>query len=214
MNRKTSIAVAIAGASLVLTACGSEATTDDLNTATAVQESTTAEVELETPAEVEPSQEVAVDGTSLTTVTYPREFIGDVSEKELKSDAEADGWDTEATLNSDGSVTYTMTQNEFQRILDGYRQVIDETIESQIAENPLLYESVTYTDDFSEFEVLADPSQEMLFFPRLLSTELADKAFVLRLFSGVASEDNYTVVNTIDSVTGELIDTFDSRVFQ
>lgn len=214
MTRKISTVVAIAAASLVLTACGSETTTDAIDTPTASEESVVVETESETPVEVQPSEEVAPDGMSLTTVTYPKEYWGDISEKKLKSEAKAEVWETEVALNGDGSVTYTMTLNEFERILNGYRQDIDDTIESQIDENPLVYESITYTDDFAEFEVRADPSQETLFFPRLLSIELADKAYVLKLFSGVDSKDNFTVVNTIDSVTGELIDTFDSKVFQ
>jgi len=210
MKRTTTLAVAVASASLVLTACGSESTADAPSTPAASQESSAGEIETEALAEVQPSDEVTVDGTSLTTVTYSKEYIDNMSKRELKAEAEANGWDTEITLNSDGSVTYTMTRNEYDRILEGYRQAIEERIQSTMDEDALLYESVTFTEDFTTFEVTVNASQEVLFLPRIFSIRLADAAYRLKLFSGVEDKDNFTVVNTIEATTGEVIDTYDS----
>lgn len=214
MKKRTSMIAAIAGAGLVLTACGGEAT-DSASTSAASGESASSETVSETEP-VESAEESADGGIDVdqgllsTTVTLPSVFVQGQSEEELNASAKKDGWDTEITLNSDGSATYTLSRGEYNRLVDELRQQAAEAIQDTIDEEPNIYKSVTFTDDF----VTIDATVDRKALESSMSTFAFTAAFIpyfFRVFQGVEEKDNYTIVNYIDESTGEVFDTYDSR---
>ncbi len=216
MNRRTLLVVTIAGASLVLTACGQEATTDAASTPVASQESSASETESEAPVEEQPSEASTDDGINVdqgllsTTVTLPADLFQGQSEEELNANAREEGWDTEITLNSDGSATFTLSRNEYNRLLDDMRQSNEENFQSLIDEDPKIYKSVTFSDDFGTVDVTVnrkafENSINMFGFTAIFA------GYYYQAFAGFDAKDIYTIVNYIDDSTGEVFETFDSR---
>ncbi len=113
--------------------------------------------ESEAPPEVsEPS--VKTDG-DLVTITIPTDFLdSEESEEEIIAAAQEDGISS-AVVNEDGSVTYTMTKETHEELLKELSGQIKDSINELMADEDAsaAYKSITYNDDYSQFEILADP---------------------------------------------------------
>jgi len=223
MKRKTSLAVAIASASLVLTACGSESTTDAASTPATSQESVASEPESEVNVDASADEtgeettgegaddDISVDqGLLSTTVTLPADFVQGQTEEELNAAAKAEGWDTEITLNSDGSATYSLSRGEYNKVMDDLRQSIEESIQTWIDEEPKVYKSITFSDDFRTFDATVNRKaleSSMSF----LALGLTFSSYIYQSFDGVDADERFMTLNYIDESTGEVFDTYDSR---
>lgn len=215
--------ISLVAASLVLTGCSgssdetAEATSAEVGTAT--PESATPEGEVGDGDVMESSGEIAVDeGLLSTEVRLPRDLFTMGSEnpdelptqEELQASVDEEGRDIEVTVNDDGTVSYRMSRNEFNKFKDDLKASVDETIQTSINEESNIYKSVTYTDDLKEFEVVVDRktyenSMSFLGFGLLLSSGF------YQAFTGVQEGDVFVIINYIDEKTGEVFDTYDSR---
>jgi len=224
MKRRTSLAVVIAGIGLVLTACGGEATsgagrtpvaTPEVSQSDASSPSETAEpVESETTVEaneMDDASDLTVDEGLLTTeVKIPADFIQGQTKEEIESDLEKEGWNISVKLNKNGSATYTMSRFEFNRFKDELRTSMEAGIQELIDDEPKLYKSVTFNDDFNTFDVTVNRKKfESGISMFSFGVTFASKFF--QIFSGVGVKDRFTIVNYIDESTGEVFDTYDSR---
>lgn len=75
--------------------------------------------------------DVSVDtGLFDVTLTIPADFIEeDMTQEKLDQVATESGYQS-ATLNADGSVTYVMTKTQHNKMMEGIRQSIDESLSS------------------------------------------------------------------------------------
>lgn len=215
--------IGLMAASLVLTGCSgssdetAEATSAEVGTDNT--DSATPEPEEGDGDVTENSGEIAVDeGLLSTEVRLPRDLFTMGSEnpdelptqEELQASIDEEGRDIEVSINDDGTVSYRMSRNEFNRFKDDLKASVDETIQTSINEESNIYKSVTYTDDLKEFEVVVDRktyenSMSFLGFGLLLSSGF------YQAFTGVDESDVFIIINYKDEKTGEVFDTYDSR---
>jgi len=226
MKRTTSIGVAIASASLVLTACGSESTTDAASTPATSQESVASEPESEVNVdeaadEVEEVEEETTgegadadisvnEGFLSTDITIPKDLVLGRSAEELEKSFKDDGFDVAIVVNKNGSATYTMSRGDFNRLNDEFRTGSEEAIQAFIDDEPSVYKSVTFTDDFRTFDVTVDRKayeKSMSMF----TLSVGFSSYFVQIYSGIKAKDAYVIVNYIDESTGEVFDTYDSR---
>jgi len=224
------LAAAGLAAALVLAGCGSSSDDSGADEASQQEETTTEPQEddsdedsataTESPEASEPtsvdSGDIEVDrGLLSVEVTLPADFISVGSEtppteEELKEAIAEDGSNMEVTLNDDGSATYRMSRGEYNRILDDLRASVDESVQEVIDEEPNIYESVTYSNDLKEFDVVVDREAYESSMSFLSLTLLFQGAFY-QAFAGVPENERFVIIRTTDAATGEVFDTYDSR---
>jgi hypothetical protein len=149
-------------------------------------------------------------GLLSTTVTLPADFVQGQTEEELNAAAKAEGWDTEITVNSDGSATYSLSRGEYNKVMDDLRQSIEESIQTSIDEEPKVYKSITFSDDFRTFDATVNRKaleSSMSF----LALGLTFSSYIYQSFDGVDADERFMTLNYIDESTGEVFDTYDSR---
>jgi hypothetical protein len=164
------------------------------------------------------SGEIQVDrGLLSVELTIPADFLNSgsnesQSEEELEASAREDGYDIDITLNADGSATYRMSRGDYGRLLDDTRASVDESIQEVLDSEPGVFESVTYSDDLREFDVVVDRQAfENSFAAMGIGFTLLFSGLFYQAFAGTSPEESYVIINTIDGSTGEVFETYDSR---
>jgi len=241
-NRSKALALSAIGLStaLALAGCGSSSDETDATVTSQSETSTpepdaddvqtptdsTPDVESEaTPNTPEPSEsqsegsgELEVNkGLLSVEVTLPAELISlgedtPPTEEDLKEAIAEEGSDVEVTLNDDGSATYRMSRGEYNRVLEDIRNSTGEYIQEVIDESPGVFESVTFSDDIRDFEMVVDRQAfESNMGVQFVYIGLAFQGIFYQAFADIPVGDQYVVVRTIDSSTGEEFYTYDSR---
>lgn len=86
--------------------------------------------------------------------TVPSSFVEDGITQESLDEAVKDNGYKSATLNEDGSVTYVMTKDQHQEIMDGIKTNIDETLFEMIeSEEYPSFKSIKTNEDYTEFTI-------------------------------------------------------------
>lgn len=207
---------------ILLAGCSSEATTDDAaapasaGASTEMPDPAGSASESSSPAEataedLEAIGDIEVDNGLLTvTVTLPADLVEGATQADIDKAIE-DGEMLDGSLNEDGSVTYVMSSAQHNTILDEMRDGIDEMVAEEEKTNPGLYQEVTFNDDMTEFEVIVASEQKYRDSMSMLSLGLMFGAGFFQIFYGVPEDDRHVVITYVDSQTGDVIDTYDSR---
>lgn len=142
-------------------------------------------------------------------VTLPALLIGD-SAAELDQEAK-DAGVKEVIQNEDGSITMKMTKDAHKNLLASLKDGIDQGIDELLAdkENFPSFESITYKDDVTEFNINVDPNtygglQSMAVMGLYIQGNL------YQAFNAVPADQIKTVVNFVNKDTGEIIESGDS----
>lgn len=142
-------------------------------------------------------------------VTLPASLIGD-SAAELDQEVK-DAGVKEVIQNEDGSITMKMTKDAHKNLLSSLKDGIDQGIDELLAdkENFPSFESITYTDDVTEFNINVDPNtygglQSMAVMGLYIQGNL------YQAFNAVPADQIKTVVNFVNKDTGEIIESGDS----
>jgi len=164
-----------------------------------------------TMEDLEAIGDIEVDNGLLTvTVTLPADLVEGATQADIDKDID-DGEILDGSLNEDGSVTYVMSSAQHNAILDEMREGFDEIVAEEEKTNPGLYEEVTFNDDMGEFEVVVASEQKYRDSMSMMGLGLQFGASFFQIFYGVPEEDRHVVITYIDSQTGDVIDTYDSR---
>lgn len=151
------------------------------------------------------------EGLLSVEITIPASFFEEKTEDEIKADAEENGF-TGCTVNEDGSVTYKMSKARHREMMDGMKASLEEQIEALVngEEAVQSFQKIEYSEDFSEFDVYVDPaaytswdSLYVMFF--YLS------GVYYQAFDGKDAEDIDVVVEFIDSVSNEVLESASYR---
>lgn len=134
---------------LVLTACG-----DNKNTSSDTVNNTppTAPDTTNTPPAEETKENtgISVDkGLLDVELTLPAVFVGEDASGELTEENKKNGFKT-AKLNEDGSVTYTISKNDYEKLLSETRKVINETLEKM----PEEFQSIKKVEVNNDYSVV------------------------------------------------------------
>lgn len=159
------------------------------------------------------ADEVSVDKNLLTVdVTIPKSFFEDLGEGGVPTQAELDAEAKEAgyksaKLNSDGSVTYTMSKKVHEEVLNEMKSAIDESIKESLDEYPGVFKSITYDKDVKNFTLEVDRQKfDSEFGVGFVGFGLAIQSGFYQMFS-VGTGESKTVIEYKDSATGEVFDT-------
>lgn len=102
------------------------------------------------------SDQIEVDEGLLTVdITLPASLMNMSGEKMTQKKVDelvADGGYISGKLNTDGSVTYTMTKLKQAEMLASTKKSFDDSIKQALSENPNI-KSITRSDDFSEIRI-------------------------------------------------------------
>ncbi|NLY37184.1 MAG: hypothetical protein GX046_08120 [Tissierellia bacterium] len=178
-----------------LTACGGnkEQNVNGANSTSVEEDSTTVKVD---------------EGLLQTKVTLPATFFKETSEDQIKAGAEEAGYKS-YKINPDGSVTYTMSKSKHKEILDEFSIGIQESIDDLLNENKETkvesFSDIKYNDDYSEFNIYID-SETHNVFNNLYALAFYIQGAYYQIFKGISPEDVNVVVNFIDNVSGDVMD--------
>lgn len=98
---------------------------------------------------------VSVDKNLLNVViTIPASFYEGtkVTQQQLDADAAKNGYG-KAKLNSDGSVTWSMSKAEHRKVMADFKKSVDDYIQEAVDESPKVFREVTYDEKMTEFKV-------------------------------------------------------------
>ena len=152
--------------------------------------------------------EVQVDeGAFKVDITLGAYFFEDMTVEEIKEGARQEGY-SGCVVNEDGSVTYTMTKAQHKELLDAYKKSMDESIAELLDGDKAVasFVDIKYNNDFSEINVYVDSSL-YTFWDSFYVLSFYIMGAYYQNFAGVALEEVDVVVNYIDNVSGEILDT-------
>lgn len=135
-------------------------------------------------------------------------FMGEeLTDEQLQQSIEESGYES-YKLNDDGSVTYTMTKAKHQEVLDEYKKMVDETIDSCLTGDDAVasFSNIEYDDGMTEFDIYVD-SESYSFLNSISALTFYILGGYYQTFAGVASDDINVIVNFIDKDTNETLDT-------
>lgn len=147
------------------------------------------------------------EGVSYVEVTLDGSFFDGMTAEDIFSDADEQGY-AGCRINDDDSVTYTMTEEKRQDVLDHYKAGADEVI-GQLFEGEGKVETfiaIDYKVDYSEINIFVDASN--------YSDEDAEEVrdfyeygVYYQAFSGIDWDEIDVVVNFIDDSNGDVLNT-------
>jgi len=136
------------------------------------------------------------------TLTIPAKLIGDVTAEQIETSRQEKGYKS-ATLNSDGSVTYVMTEKQRQELEAEVKKQIDEQLDEILSSGDYpRFLSIEANEDYTGFKVYV--STDSLNFMELFS---APTFYMLGgLFNAYTGRDAENIhVDYINQETGAVI---------
>lgn len=208
MKMKQLIALLLALAmSMSLVACGGGTDTSTSGTSDAgTSVSTSAQISGESEGTIEVDK-----GLLNVSVTIPASMLAGMTEEDIKEMADEGGLGN-YTMNTDGSVTYTMSKSEHEQVLKQFKESLKESVDDLLNGEEAVesFQKIEYNDDISEVNVYVDQAKfngmEMFY-----SLSFYIVGMYYQLFAGVEPDNIDIVVNYIDASTNETIDSMSFR---
>jgi hypothetical protein len=191
---------------LLISGCSSSAV--DTTTDSVTDGSTDASTETESQKE-EGSVEVD-DGLFNVEISFPVDFFGEefeLTQEQVDETVAEEGWVSGEIEN--GVVTYVMPKSARDEFLGEQKDALDEAIQEEFAQNPGVYEEITYNDNLTEFEAVVDREAFENSFTFFAFSVVITAGFY-QLFDGTPEEERGVVISYVDKDTGEVFDTYDS----
>lgn len=110
-------------------------------------------------------------------------------------------------VNSDGSVTYTMTPSQHKDYMKSLKDSFDESNQDLINDSSNSITDIKYNENLSKFDVYVDPNS-YTDFDSFLSLGFYLQGGFYRMFNG--DKDASVIVNFINKDTNEILNTADS----
>jgi len=213
MKRARTLIISLLVCALTASSCGSNSsqtsgadsgakTTDD---ATASNDDQTNNIEVD-------------EGLLSTEIRLPLDLFtagteGNVTpptEAELQASLDAEGYDIDATINSDNTVTYRMSRREYDRFKKDLKEGVDKSIQEAINNESNIYKSITYSDDLRQFKVTVNRTELENSFS-FFAFSIVISAGFYQAFTGVSENDRYVIIDYVDERTNAIFDSYDSR---
>lgn len=201
------------------TACGSPKADGKGKPATEESNDTSGKEETDKKEDTDKKEET--DGGTLSAeknmlsveVTIPASLIEGSDTTELTEEAKENGV-KEITKNDDGSVTMKMTKAAHKELLASIKESIDESITEILEdkENCPSFESITYNDDVTNFDIKVN-AETFGGFEGIYALTFYIMGNIYQALNAVPEDNLNTVVNFINKDTDEIIQTGDSASF-
>ncbi len=187
-------------------AAGSVSTANDANDSSEANEAAKSDSSTETAASSSDAESLTSASDFEVTkkdgkvyLTMPADSFNGQTEDQIKSSAKELGY-SDATVNKDGSVTYTMTEKKHEEKLEKIKEQIDVTTESALeGENAVdSFLNVDYNDDYSLFTITVDKSKysEDAALSHLWLYYVLGSRY--RSFYGISNNNEEVVVKVVD----------------
>lgn len=196
--------------SISVSACAASPASDSVaeESPSETQQSDAAEATSE-PVEDESSGIEVDEGIFNVEVTIPKDFFEGLTEEEISSSAEEEGYEN-ATVNPDGSVTYLIPKDVWEEGLAEMKAGVDETIQEIVNESPDVFRSVTYDNSLKNFDVTVNKvAYDESFEAAFVGFTLGFSGMFYQMFAAVPEDEQGVVINFIDESTGEVFETQD-----
>lgn len=145
-------------------------------------------------------------GDSEVEVTMTSNFFENMSEEEIKENAENEGF-KDAEIHSDGSVTYTMSQSRHKELIEELKVSLDKSIdELSNSEDFPSIKKVKANDDYTKFDITVDKLAFESSMDMLGSLTVYIGSSYYHAFNGEA-ENMQLEFRYIDEETGEVFET-------
>ena len=160
------------------------------------------EPEMQTEPTIQTETKMSAQGIDVVVYAY---LFRDKTENEICSEVEENGY-LGYTINDDGSVTFTMTEEKYQEKLDGFRSSFFANAEEIMAlENgPESYRSIECDDTLTKVDIIVDSGEFRYSDVMYGQTFLEDSAYY-QAFPGIPAERFDLFVNYIDMDSGEVL---------
>ena len=150
-----------------------------------------------------------VEGNLLSEeMTISSDFMGGITQKEL-DDKTKEGYYNFAKLNSDGSVTFTMTKSQHRKILKDTEKSINDGLDKMVrSEEYPNFTSISANENFTEFTVKTKSEQ--------LDMVEYFSVMVFYIYGGmyngfIGEEVDNISVTFVNDETGDIIETLNSK---
>jgi hypothetical protein len=191
---KMAISITVGLSLMLLSGCTSDSPSDDAS-------STPSESQSET------SEAVEVDeGMSDVEITLPAVFFEQTTDAEIAAAAEREGYSS-FTINPDGSVTYLIPKDDLAEDIAQLKEGLNETIQELLNNKPDVFQSVSFNDELTEFEVVVDREAfEADFEAQFISFTLSIASGLFQIYSGIAESEQKGRVDFIDEADGKVFE--------
>lgn len=152
----------------------------------------------------EETKEVEVDKDLLdVTITVPGDYYTDVevTQEYLDNECKEKGYISE-TLNSDGSVSITMSKAKHKELLNELAGEMDKTIEEMVNSTDYSFQKIEYNNDYTKFDVTLN-ADEVGLYESFASITFILSGVTYNMFNG--KERSKITVNFYNA-SGALID--------
>jgi hypothetical protein len=168
------------------------------------------EVSDETESQEEDSSLEVDEGLFNVEVSFTTDFFGEeleLTQEQVDETVAEEGWVSGEIEN--GVVTYVMAKSARDEFLGEQKDALDEAIEEEFAQNPGVYEEITYNDNLTEFEAVVDREAFENTFSFFAFSVVVTAGFY-QLFDGTPEDQRGVIISYVDAATGEVFDTYDS----
>lgn len=168
----------------------------------------------ETQNEATESDKISAEKKLLdVTVHLPASLTSDTTNEDInKALEEGEEYGIKnITKNDDGSIDIKMSKSGHKKILTEFKKNIDETLNSMIEDKETYpsFESVTYNDDMTSFDVTVDPDK-FSDWDSMYAITFYFSGMMYQAFNAVPEDNIKVIVNFVDKNTGEVIKSGDS----
>ena len=189
-----------------LTACGSSASSADGTAGGTAASSQQGNSEANSSIEVD-------KGLLTTTITLPASFFETFYDSEEPFDAEAYVQELKATeyiidawANEDGSVAFTITRGDHERMMADMRAQIEDV--ASVAENYPFVQKIETNNDCTNVKVYVTKEEYENGFNCFVLFSYEIQALMYQAFNG--TPENNVIIEAIDAETGTVLETLDS----
>ena len=204
MKRKTLLAVLTV--SIIFAGCGTTTET------TVERASAVASTEAESKMSSENDKNTLAEEKLLSVeVTIPAVFYeedGEEMTQEKVDQTVSDNGFKSGVLNSDGSVTFSMSKSQHAEFLQSLKDATEETAADFVDGDDRIesFTKITFNDDLSEFKIYID-SETYTDLDSISAIAFYFAGQYYQLFSGVPFEDTEVTIDFIDKDTNEVVTT-------
>lgn len=138
------------------------------------------------------------------SITLPPDLASASSQDEVDANVSESGYSS-GTLNADGSVTYQIPSNLHRELMDDVRVSVQETADQFVADEPLIYKSISFDKSVETFEVVVNRAEYENSYS-FAAFGLTFAAGIYHVFSG--EEDIQLKIEFIDEATGQVFDEY------
>jgi hypothetical protein len=189
---KTTISIALGLSLILLSGCAPGSTSE-----------TASDIPSESPSESPQAIEVE-EGLFDVEITLPAVFFQQTTDAEIAAAAKREGYSS-FTINPDGSVTYLIPKDDLAEDIAELKEALNETIQELLNNKPDVFQSVTFNDELTEFEVVVDrQALEADFEAQFISFTLNISSKLFQIYSGIPEDAQGGTVNFTDGATGKV----------